>query len=223
MDAACTGKYIALCEGDDYWTDPLKLRKQVDFLETHPDYSMCFHNAVEHWESGEKKDKLFSNIENRDYTGVQIYEVWTVPTASVVLRSNVFQSCIYKKAQNNKNFIYGDIVLFLSCVSCGKIRGMNEVMSVYRVHVGGVSYSQDYKTSIKHCYHCLNIYKVFGEEYKKFSLNFFVKNGLYSFLWSRAKKDTDYKLLFDVFLCNPLKTIFFLCKRFFLKTRNILK
>lgn len=45
MDAACKGKYIVLCEGDDYWIDENKLQIQVDFLEGNSEYGMCFHNA----------------------------------------------------------------------------------------------------------------------------------------------------------------------------------
>lgn len=78
MDESCHGKYIAFCEGDDYWTDPLKLQKQIDFLESHPNYSLCFHNAVIHWEDGRTEDSVFSNVEDREYSAVEIFEKWTV-------------------------------------------------------------------------------------------------------------------------------------------------
>ena len=186
MNEHTHGKYVALCEGDDYWTDPYKLQKQVDFLETHSEYSMCFHNAMQHFEDdvdssitlGIKEDVVFTNVQNRDYTGLEIYKQWIVPTASVVLRKEVLFSELYEEVKNNRNFVVGDNVLFLTCAALGKLRGFSDVMSVYRRNNDGVVIktfvTKDLESSIRigesFFFHYLNIIKVFGDTYKEESL-----------------------------------------------------
>ena len=128
-------KYIALCEGDDYWIDSLKIQRQVDFLESHSDYSMCFHGAkVIIEDSGISEIKTMIELECREYTAEEIYDNWTVPTASVV-----FRSCV--PMESDKRFVYSDIVLFLSCSSVGKLYCLGDSLSIYRRHSGGLSTS----------------------------------------------------------------------------------
>lgn len=126
------GKYIALCEGDDYWTDPLKLQKQVNFLEANPEYSLCFHNATMIYEDNQES-RDFRNIETREYTGEEILKEWTIPTASVVFRKAMYEPL------NHPDFMYGDIILFLSLAEKGKLWGSKEIMSIYRRHAGGIT------------------------------------------------------------------------------------
>lgn len=57
-----TGKYIALCEGDDFWTDPLKLQKQVDFLESNPEFTVCFHPVKVFYQDASKEDYVFPDL-----------------------------------------------------------------------------------------------------------------------------------------------------------------
>ena len=149
MDEHTHGKYVALCEGDDYWIDPLKLQKQVDFLEANPGYTMCFHNAIEHFENEEKKDCHFSDVKNRDYHDVEIFRQWTIPTASVMFVRMIYTTALYEAYIDNKKIIFGDLPLFLTCCHYGKIRGNSDVMSVYRRHNGGLTAIKDETQSLK--------------------------------------------------------------------------
>ena len=58
-------EYVAICEGDDYWTDPHKLQKQVDFLDSHPDFSVCFHPVRVTWEDGREPDYIYPTKKQR--------------------------------------------------------------------------------------------------------------------------------------------------------------
>ena len=136
------GKYIALCEGDDYWTDPLKLQKQVDFLESHPDYSMCFHRAHILKENECAVGLQCDDIENREYNPNELLEYWKVPTASILARHEV----IAVKNIGVERILNGDIIHVLNCAKIGKIRGMSDVMSVYRVQNSGVTYDKKLKS-----------------------------------------------------------------------------
>lgn len=123
-----TAKYIAICEGDDYWTKPYKLKKQVDFLESHPDYTMCFHDADIRAEKGREWYDVFGKLENRDYTGIENMVIWSVPTHSIVCLNEVF-----KTTPKNPKFTMGDNVIILHCSRNGKIRCIDEKMGVYRL------------------------------------------------------------------------------------------
>lgn len=199
MNAHTHGKYVALCEGDDYWIDPLKLQKQVDFLENNSEYSMCFANAIEHFEDEGNEDKLFSNIDSRDYNGLEIFTRWIVPTASVIYKKEILLTSLYNQVVANKKIVFGDAPLFLTCAHYGKIRGMKDVVSVYRrLQKGAVlSSSDDFERRKKIAYHFLEIYYLFGEEYEKESKEKFVESLCLTFMHSVRTKDYRWDCLYE--------------------------
>lgn len=128
---ACKGKYIAFCEGDDYWTDPYKLQKQVDFLESHPDYVMCSHFWDEYNQETNEMSRC-KNVESKTYTlRNMIDEEWLFQPLTVVYRARALQA-------EGKYKVVRDTVLFYRLLKQGKGFCFPDKMGVYRLHCGGV-------------------------------------------------------------------------------------
>lgn len=127
------GKYIALCEGDDYWTDPLKLQKQVDFLEANPEYVMCGHRLSAYIQDKGDFVPFDTGINGAYELKDLITNERFCSTLSIVFRKSVLnlkKYLLYKKSM--------DISLAFHLLSQGKGFCINEEMAVYRIHNGGV-------------------------------------------------------------------------------------
>jgi len=138
------GKYLAICEGDDYWTDPLKLQKQVDFLNENLTHSLCFHKCIMVNENNVKVESVFDHLEEKDYSGEDILKKWSIPTASSLFRTEYLNQIITRF--KTPGYLYGDTPMFLTLMENGKARCLVDNMSAYRIHKGGFSR----RTSKKH-------------------------------------------------------------------------
>jgi glycosyltransferase involved in cell wall biosynthesis len=134
---ACTGKYIAFCEGDDYWTDPYKLQKQVDFLEANASYSACFHNVVMKLQrEGEQREWILHESLSKDtFDTEDVLAPWFIPSLSFVFVNYPD----FKLPDWFFNCQYGDLPFMLLLSLRGNFKYLNEVMGVYRLHDTGLS------------------------------------------------------------------------------------
>lgn len=128
----CKGKYIALCEGDDYWTDSLKLQKQVDFLEVNPDYVLSFHPINILKPNGEIVDDFITSVpENYEIIETLARLGNYIHTPSVVFR-NVLKELPFEFELSP----IGDYFLYMILAEHGKLKYLEEKMAVYRFGVG---------------------------------------------------------------------------------------
>jgi glycosyltransferase involved in cell wall biosynthesis len=130
--AACRGQYLALLEGDDYWTCQEKLERQVNFLDTHPGSAICCHRVECLDETGFEAD-AFPSLPRGQYTIDDLLKGNFVMTCSAVLRRDLVPALPrwFRKMK------LGDWPMFALAARHGTIDLMDEVMAVYRVHAGG--------------------------------------------------------------------------------------
>lgn len=170
----CTGKYIAICEGDDYWTDENKLQKQVDWLESHPDYVLIADNALV-CNSITNKEYLFNQSEDRDYSIADMISVRRFPTAGVLFRTSAkdgfVDACRY----------HYDTMMWCYFATKGKIRFSSHVSSVYRRGMQGITeYTGRYKFALMAEKWNKELVRVFGSYFDESIVNHNMYNAFMS-------------------------------------------
>ncbi|MDZ8259587.1 glycosyltransferase [Nostoc sp. ChiQUE01b] len=131
---ACQGQYLAILEGDDYWTSSEKLQKQVDFLDKNLDFAICFHNVLVFWQDNSHSPAIFLHNQPKTSTIENLLINNFISTPSVMYRAGL--------VQNFPDWFYeqsmGDWTFHILNAQHGKIGYIDEVMSAYRIHPKGV-------------------------------------------------------------------------------------
>lgn len=150
MEEHTHGKYAALCEGDDYWIDPLKLQKQVDFLEANPCYSMSHTGFAYYYQNADYIKPAFKNMKhnisiakktNHLIPFILDYNKYRIQTCSVVVRKDAWDKAISLRAEIENVFLMGDTQLWCFLNKIGHIHFLPEVTCIYRRAEGSVSYA----------------------------------------------------------------------------------
>ena len=191
------GKYVAFCEGDDYWTDPVKLQKQVNFLETHLEYSSaCSRTRLYSQSKGEFLQRdVFCTDHDED-----------VPAEDIIRKGGLYlASCslVYKKEVRGNDYPeyckkchVGDYPLQIMCAMKGKVRYFNEAMGVYRVDnssswVGKNTHMGITENRLKGFVSELNMLECFSKDYPRYKKAFTDRITMYLFSQIRYAEKAD--------------------------------
>lgn len=133
--SACRGEYVALLDGDDYWTSPLKLQKQVVSLDTHRDFSSCAHNAVVVDETAQRAPRTYRQRRRSEVITLRRMLISDpVPTSSVMFRRGLFGEFPHWYY----TIMMGDWPLHVLNLRYGSMGYDREVMGAYRIHSRGL-------------------------------------------------------------------------------------
>jgi glycosyltransferase involved in cell wall biosynthesis len=131
---ACRGEYLACLEGDDYWTSPQKLQKQVDYMDIHPECTLCHHNVIELYENGSREPHPHHLQDQKQVSTLEdLWEMNFIASCSTMLRRHPVQNI----PKWFINLPWTDWGLFVLAAQKGNIGYLNEMMGVHRVHAAG--------------------------------------------------------------------------------------
>lgn len=169
---SCSGSYIAICEGDDYWPDNQKLQLQLDVLRANPNIALCFTNAEILYEDTKNTKLVFTNKIEQQFSFKEYLNNYSpIPTASMF-----FKNVISKHSFDHfYDFLSGDYVLRFILGDHGDFYYLNKVTAVYRKHEQGVS--KAYANS-KHIENGFKLNSILDKEYNH-KYSFFLRRHNY--------------------------------------------
>lgn len=180
---AAEGTYIAYCEGDDYWTDPHKLQKQVDYMRAHPDIAVCFHRVQAVFQDSNKK--AYTVPANKESSGFTTKEL--IRRNFIQINSVLYKTQTYKDMPND--IMPQDWYLHLYHAQFGDIGFIDEVMGVYRINEDGVWHDS---------------YERIDEIWKRFGVRWL---GLYVEVLKLYSKNPEYKTLVEGSIITSFGTL----------------
>lgn len=139
--ARAKGKYIAICEGDDFWIDPHKLQRQFDFMESQPDHSLCgcrhyvFNEINKTFAKGADYNFNSDDLNNRHDIDCLIART-PFHTSSFFIRTDNLHSVFYQLKQDSIGCSFGDTLLCFHLATTGKLKLIDRYMTAYRIHYG---------------------------------------------------------------------------------------
>ena len=160
------GKYIALCEGDDYWIDENKLQMQVDFLEKNPEYGMCYTKAKQFIQKKRKFSRRRFGTDVRDFEDL-LFNGNRVPTLTTVFRKDLLNSYLKGIYPQDKGWLMGDYPMWLYFAHESKVKFFDKVTSVYRVLENSASHSDNVEKSVAFGKSYWDIRNFFSKKYLK--------------------------------------------------------
>lgn len=197
----CRGKYITLLEGDDYWTDPQKLQKQVDFLETNTEYIGIAHtfnlvdgngNFIRKYTEGNSSEK---SVTIKSFLKGDFFRVTTTVFKNVFLESNDKYDVLYKA-----NRLVGDFTLSVILLDLGDIYVLDNCMSVYRVVINeGAKNYNSIKSPLDNYNDFIYLIKFVSKHYKnKYDFSHdYIQRSYNAFIYSvNHKKLKEFNMIF---------------------------
>lgn len=184
-------KYIAMCEGDDYWTDPFKLQKQVDFMEHHPDYGLCYSKVMIHYESMSTQHRIEEWGGNAE-TFNELLRANAIPTLTTLYRAELSNLYANDIRPEQRRWKMGDYPMWLWIAQHYNIKYFDTHFGNYRILERSASHSPNPCKNLEFFLSATNIKLFFAKKYMPSRLPYLLIEKFYRHLkiWLYTIKTT---------------------------------